>query len=101
MQGRHLNLTVNWQNKKFEALVDSGATRNHIAPATVVRLGIPHRQKRHLYILLSITGEKVSYRGGIINLQTGLVQLKIKGRSIKMSFNILLLGRDEVVLKMP
>ena len=64
--------------------MDSGAIRNHIAPATVAKLGIPHRQKRHLYILSSITGEKVSYRGGIINLETKLVQLKIEGRPIKM-----------------
>ena len=81
--------------------MDSGVIRNHIAPVTVMRLGIPHRQKQYLYILLSITGEKVSYRGGMINLETGPVQLKIKGRPIKMSFNILLLGQDEAVLGMP
>ena len=101
MQGRHLNLTVNWQGKRFKALVDSGAVRNHIALATVARLGIPHRQKRHLYMLLLIIGEKVSYGGEMINLETGPVQLKIKGRPIKMSFDILPLGRDEAVLEMP
>ena len=37
----------------------------------------------------------------MINLEIGLVQLKIKGRPIEMSFNILLLGRDEAVLKIP
>ena len=52
-------------------------------------------------MLSSITGKKVSYKGGIINLETGPVQLKIKGRPIKMSFNILLLGWDEAVLGMP
>ena len=81
--------------------MDSEAIRNHIALVIVVRLGIPHRQKRHPYILSSITGKKVSYRGGIINLEIGLVQLKIKGRPIKMSFNILPLGRDKAVLGMP
>ena len=52
-------------------------------------------------MLSSITGEKVSYRGGIINLETGPVQLKIKGRPIKISFNILPLGQDEAVLGIP
>ena len=52
-------------------------------------------------MLLSVTGEKVSYRDGIINLKTGPIQLKIKGRPIKMSFNILPLGQDEAVLGMP
>ena len=81
--------------------MDSRVTRNYIAPAIIKRLGIPYRQKRHLYILLLITGEKVSYRGGIINLETEPVQLKIKGRPIKISFNILPLGQDEAVLGMP
>ena len=101
MQGQHLNLIINWQNKRFKVLVDSGVIRNYIAPAIVARLGIPHRQKWYLYMLSSITGKKVSYGGGMINLETGPVQLKIKGRPIKMSFNILLLGRDEAVLGMP
>ena len=81
--------------------MDSGAIRNYIAPAIVTRLGIPHRQKRYLYMLLLITGKKVSYGGEMINLEIEPVQLKIKGRPIKMSFNILLLGRDEAVLGMP
>ena len=101
MQGRYLNLTVNWQGKRFKVLVDSKATRNHITPAIVARLGIPHRQKRHPYMLLLIIGKKVSYGGGIINLEIGLVQLKIKERPIKMSFNILPLGRDKAVLGIP
>ena len=37
----------------------------------------------------------------MINLETGPVQLKIKGRPIKMSFNILPLGQDKAVLGMP
>ena len=89
------------QGKRFKALVDSGATRNHIAPATVKQLGIPHRQKQNLYILLLITGKRVSYRDGIINLETGPAQLRIKGRPIKMSFNILPLGQDKAILGMP
>ena len=48
-----------------------------------------------------ILGDLIAYRGGIINLKTGLIQITIKGRKIKMSFNILLLGRDKAVLGMP
>ena len=33
-------------------------------------------------------------------METGLVKIKIKGRKIIISFNILLLGKDKAVLEM-
>ena len=45
-----------------------------------------------------ILGELVLYRDGIINLETEPIQVDIKGRSIIMNFNILLLGQDEAIL---
>jgi transposase InsO family protein len=99
--GRHLNLRVNWQDQQFEALVDSGATRNHISPAAVTRMGLPHRQKRHPYPLTTISGDQIAYGGGIINLETGPIQLTIEGRPVEMSFDILPLGKDEAILGMP
>jgi hypothetical protein len=52
-----------------------------------------------LYALVTILGEPVLYRDGIINLETGLVQVNIKRRDIIVNFNILLLGQDKVVLE--
>jgi len=101
IQGRHLNLRVGWQDQKFEALIDSGATRNHISPATVRRMGLPHRQKERPYPLVTISGDPITYGGGIINLETGPIQITIEGRQIEMSFDILPLGQDEAVLGMP
>ena len=43
----------------------------------------------------------MAYKGGIINLKIGPIQLTIKGRQVKISFNILLLGKDKVILRMP
>jgi len=48
-----------------------------------------------------ILGDLINYRGGIINLEIGLVIIRIKGKEITMNFNILLLGNDEAVLGMP
>jgi len=48
-----------------------------------------------------ILGDLINYRGGIINLKTGPVMIRIEGREIIMNFNILLLGNDEAVLGMP
>ena len=50
---------------------------------------------------MTILEDLIAYRGGIINLKIRPIQLTIKKRQINMSFNILLLGRDKVVLGMP
>jgi len=42
----------------------------------------------------------INYRGGIINLEIGLVMIKIERREVTMNFNILLLGNNKVVLGM-
>jgi len=58
-------------------------------------------QKEYLYLLNIILGDLVNYRGGIINLEIGLVIIKIEGKEVMINFNILLLGNDEAVLGMP
>jgi len=37
----------------------------------------------------------------MINIETGLITIRIEGRTIIMNFNILLLGNDKAVLGMP
>jgi len=82
-------------------LVDNRATRNHISPKVVKRIGLLYRQKEHLYLLITILGDQIAYRGGIINLKIGPIQITIKGRPVRMSFNILLLGQDKAILGIP
>jgi len=48
-----------------------------------------------------ILGDLINYRGGIINLEIGLVMIRIKRKEITINFDILLLGNDEAVLGMP
>jgi len=60
-----------------------------------------YRQKKYLYLLIIILGDLIVYRGGIINLKTEPIQLTIKERPVKISFNILPLGKDKVILGMP
>jgi len=52
-------------------LVNSGVIRNYILLAVVKKIGLPYRQKEHLYLLVTILGDLITYRGGIINLKTG------------------------------
>jgi len=59
------------------------------------------QQKEYLYLLNIILGDLINYRGGIINLETGLVIIKIKGKEITINFNILLLGNNKAVLEIP
>jgi len=37
----------------------------------VKKIGLPYRQKEHLYPLITISGDQIAYKGGIINLKTG------------------------------
>jgi hypothetical protein len=53
--------------------VDSKVIKNHITPKVVERLGLLYRQKLELYTLVTISGDPVLYRDGIINLEIGLV----------------------------
>jgi hypothetical protein len=64
-------------------------------------MGLLYRQKQDLYLLVTILGDPIAYRGGIIYLKIGPIQIVIKGRLIIMSFDILLLGKDKAVLGMP
>jgi len=48
-----------------------------------------------------ILGNLINYKRGIINLEIGLVIIKIKGKEIIINFDILLLGNNKAVLGMP
>jgi len=48
-----------------------------------------------------ILGDLINYKRGIINLEIGLVITRIKGKEIIINFNILLLGNNKAVLRMP
>ena len=95
---KYLDLRVKWQAKQFNAIVDSKATRNHITLKVVKWLGILYKEKEKPYSLITISGEPVLYRDGIINLETEPIQIDIKGRSVIINFNILPLGQDKVIL---
>jgi len=82
-------------------LIDSRVTRNHILPKVVERIGLLYRQKEYLYPLTIILGDRIAYRESIINLKIGPIQITIKGRPVRMSFNILPLGQDKAILGMP
>ena len=63
-------------------------------------MGLLYRDKKNLYLLVTILGDLILYRDGIIQIEIGLVEVKIKGRKIIISFNILLLDKDKAVLGM-
>ena len=51
--------------------MDSKATRNYIVSQITERLGILYKEKEYLYPLVTILGEPVLYKDGIINLEIG------------------------------
>jgi len=50
---------------------------------------------------VTILGDLILYKDGMIYFETGLVELEIKGKHIIMSFNVLLLKKNKAVLGMP
>ena len=49
---------------------------------------------------MTISGDPILYRDGMIYFETKLVELEVKGRHIIISFDVLLLGKDKAVLGM-
>jgi len=72
-----------------------------MSPAAIKRMELPHRQKKNPYPLVTISGDPILYRNGIIHFKTGLVKIEIKRQKIAVLFNVLLLGKDKAVLKIP
>jgi len=64
-------------------------------------MGLLYRQKKSLYLLIIILGDLILYKNNIIYFKTGPVKIDIKKRTIVILFNILLLGKNKTVLKMP
>jgi hypothetical protein len=54
-------------------MVNSRVIRNYITPKVIKWLGLLYRQKLEPYTLITILGDLVLYRDGIINLEIGLV----------------------------
>ena len=81
--------------------MDSGTTKNHISSVTIKKIGLSYRQKQNLYLLVTISGDFILYKDGIIHIKTGPVKIEIKGQKIIVLFNVLPLGKNEAVLEMP
>ena len=82
-------------------MIDSRLIWNYILSKTIKQLKLKHRLKEYLYLLVIILKNLIIYKGGIINIEIGLIILRIKGKKITINFNILLLGNDKAVLKIP
>ena len=82
-------------------LMDNRVTKNHMLPKAIKRLRLPYRQKEDLYSLITISGDLILYKNKIIYFETGLVELEVKGKYIVVSFDVLLLGKNKAILKMP
>jgi hypothetical protein len=53
--------------------VDSKITKNYITPKVIKQLEMLYRQKLKSYTLVTILGDLIPYRDGVINLETRLV----------------------------
>ena len=91
---------MQWNDQRFKVLVDSRVIKNYILLITVKRLGILCKLKENLYLLVTILGDPISYRNGVICIKIKLIELRIKRQKVVINFNILLLKNNKAVLKM-
>ena len=70
---KYLDLKVKQQAKQFNAIINSKATKNHIALEVVEQLKILYKEREKPYLLVTISGEPILYKDGIINLEIGLI----------------------------
>jgi len=62
-------------------------------------MGLPYRQKENPYPLVIISGDPILYGNSMIYFKTGPVKIEIKKQKVVVSFNVLLLGKNEAILK--
>ena len=80
--------------------MDNRVIRNYILLKVIKRLGLPYRQKKNLYSLVTISGDPILYGDGVIHFKTGPMEMEIEGQNIVISFDVLLLKKDKAVLGM-
>ena len=95
-----LNFCKNSIFKTILSLPNNKTIKNHILPVTIKRIKLPYRQKKP-YLLITISGDPILYKNNIIYFKTGPIQLQIERQKIIILFNVLLLGKNETVLRMP
>ena len=59
--------------------MDSRVIRNYILLIIVKRLEILCKLKENLYLLVTISGDLISYKNKVIYIKTKLLKLRIKG----------------------
>jgi len=80
-------------------LLDHKAIKNYISLKAVRRPELFYRQKRDLYPLVTISGDPILYRNGVIYFETGPMKVEIEGQNIVVFFDVLLLRKDKAVLR--
>ena len=59
--------------------MDSKVIKNYISLIIVERLKIPYKLKKNPYLLVTILGDPISYKNGVICIKIKPLKLKIKG----------------------
>ncbi|KAL6701682.1 hypothetical protein J3F84DRAFT_355477 [Trichoderma pleuroticola] len=70
--------------------LNSGAQSNYISPALISKLQLPYRDKGDKsYDVFAANNQKFKHNGGTVNTEMFFLDVKIQGKTKKISFNIL------------
>ena len=98
---RHMNITVQLDGIKAVALIDSGAQGNYISARYMKERHIPWQQKGMPYRLSTVEGKEVEYGSGIVDKETGPLQVNILGTTDYINFDITDIAEHQLILGIP
>ncbi|RAL58210.1 hypothetical protein DID88_002313 [Monilinia fructigena] len=83
-----------------QAMIDSGATGNFIAPEAAKYLGVPLQKKQKPYQLQLVDGQLAGSDGNV-SQETRPVQMNINQHSEVIQLDVVPLGQQQIILGMP
>ena len=96
-----LEVSIRVGKVQLRALIDSGAQGNFVSPKIVNRYRIPWKRKTRPYPLNMADGQPTSYRQGMVDMRTEILQVTVEGKTEFMTFDLTDISSHEVILGMP
>ncbi|RYP29436.1 hypothetical protein DL768_011214 [Monosporascus sp. mg162] len=100
-QRSQIEIPLQYGNKTFKAMIDSGAEGNFISPSVAEKYRIPWRYKLKSYKLLTVDGSLSKYENGRVLRETEELPVQIQGHSEKVILDIADISGHDIILGMP
>jgi RNase H-like domain found in reverse transcriptase/Reverse transcriptase (RNA-dependent DNA polymerase)/Integrase zinc binding domain/Chromo (CHRromatin Organisation MOdifier) domain len=97
----HLFINVLVGGHAMKAMVDSGALMNAVSPRAVNQLQLPWKNKDRPFRVTNVEGKPLDHEDGTVDKETDELSLVVQNREEKESFDIVNIGRFDLILGRP